>query len=91
MNRGRAFVPRLPSTERGDLYKMHTYRDALGARSVWIIFPGRNVGSVHFKPHAAAEDDVPAGVGALPLLPGREDDRAELRAVIRAVLGDSTG
>jgi predicted component of viral defense system (DUF524 family) len=76
---------------RGDLYKMHTYRDALGARSVWVLFPGRNVGIVHFQPQTAADDDAPAGVGALPLLPGREEDRAELRAVIGAVLGHSTG
>ena len=27
--------------KRGDLYKMHTYRDAIcGARSVWILYPG---------------------------------------------------
>jgi predicted component of viral defense system (DUF524 family) len=27
--------------KRGDIYKMHTYRDALpAARSVWILYPG---------------------------------------------------
>lgn len=74
---------------RGDLYKMHTYRDALGARSVWALFPGRNVRPVHFEPDAAAEEDGPAGVGALPLLPGRGDHRTELRAVIRAMLDEA--
>jgi predicted component of viral defense system (DUF524 family) len=76
---------------RGDLYKMHTYRDALGARSVWALFPGRNVGRVQFRPQSTAENDTPAGVGALPLLPGREDDRAELQAVVGAMLGQSPG
>jgi predicted component of viral defense system (DUF524 family) len=72
---------------RGDLYKMHTYRDALGARSVWILFPGRNVGLTHFEPSDAADGDSPTGVGALPLLPGSQEDRARLRTLIEAMLG----
>jgi uncharacterized protein len=76
---------------RGDLYKMHTYRDALGARSVWALFPGRNVERVHFAPEGPDEGAAPAGVGALPLLPGSEGDRAELRAVVGAMLEQSRG
>jgi predicted component of viral defense system (DUF524 family) len=39
---------------RGDLYKMHAYRDALDASSVWALFPGRNVPRVHFEPGNAS-------------------------------------
>jgi predicted component of viral defense system (DUF524 family) len=70
---------------RGDLYKMHTYRDALAARSVWALFPGRNVARVQFEPDTAAGAG-PAGVGALPLLPGRDDHRADLAGLIRDLL-----
>ena len=65
---------------------MHTYRDALHARSVWILFPGRNVARVHFQPKASIDAGRLAGVGALPLLPGRNEDRAELRAVVGEML-----
>jgi predicted component of viral defense system (DUF524 family) len=65
---------------------MHTYRDALQARSVWILFPGRNVARVHFEPEESADGETLAGVGALPLLPGRVDDQAELRAVVDSML-----
>jgi predicted component of viral defense system (DUF524 family) len=70
---------------RGDLYKMHTYRDALDARSVWVLFPGRNVDRVHFEPDIAAEGG-PAGVGAQPLLPGRDDHQEDLKELIRDLL-----
>lgn len=72
--------------KRADLYKMHTYRDAIrGARSVWALYPGDEA---RFFPAAIADDravardgagdgrGLPAfaaaldGVGALPLLPG---------------------
>ncbi len=53
---------------RGDLYKMHTYRDALeGARSAWVLYPGAP--SVFFP---ALPGDVVDGVGAVALAPGRE-------------------
>jgi predicted component of viral defense system (DUF524 family) len=72
---------------RGDLYKMHTYRDALGAQSVWILFPGRNVGRVHFQPTDPQSVVGPCGVGALPLLPGDVSDREQLVSVMEAMLG----
>ena len=31
---------RLDTFKREDLYKMHAYRDALGAQSVWVLYPG---------------------------------------------------
>jgi predicted component of viral defense system (DUF524 family) len=70
---------------RGDLYKMHTYRDAIGARSVWALFPGRNVARINFEPHATAGGG-PAGVGALPLLPGHDDHRADLTNLVRDLI-----
>jgi uncharacterized protein len=60
--------------KRGDLYKMHAYRDAIvGARSVWILYPGDET---RFFPIAgdgirSAEmlPSVVDGVGAIPLQP----------------------
>ena len=72
---------------RGDLYKMHTYRDALGAQSVWILFPGRNVARVQFQPSDPLSVVGPWGVGALPLLPGDVSDKEQLVSVIKAMLG----
>lgn len=75
---------------RGDLYKMHTYRDALGARSVWILFPGRNVQRASFQPPREASTEerapTPEGVGALPLLPGIQKDRDELASLVGQML-----
>jgi predicted component of viral defense system (DUF524 family) len=76
---------------RGDLYKMHTYRDALGALSVWILFPGRNVGRSSFEPQGRTGDQEtwprgPNGVGAMPLLPGRPADHEELRCLVAEML-----
>jgi predicted component of viral defense system (DUF524 family) len=49
--------------KRADLYKMHTYRDAIPrARSVWVLYPGTQ--ERFFS--AGGELD---GVGAIPLLP----------------------
>jgi uncharacterized protein len=53
----------LTTYRRGDLYKMHTYRDAIGARSVWVLYPGTGALESHAAPDAG-------GVGAIPLLPG---------------------
>lgn len=72
---------------RGDLYKMHTYRDALHAKSVWILFPGRNAEKIYFQAEGNADDGPLNGVGALPLLPGQPEDRANLRTVVNSMLG----
>lgn len=51
--------------KRGDLYKMHTYRDAIeGTRTVSILYPGSE-GT--FYPAGEGKAD---GVGAVPLFPG---------------------
>ncbi len=62
--------------KRADLYKMHTYRDAIpGARSVWILYPGSEF---RFFPDDASAPIVSlatsllrtiTGVGAAPLAP----------------------
>lgn len=61
--------------QKGDLYKMHTYRDALKARAVFILYPGQQ-----FRAYATDGQiitkaaDLPsdfAGVGAIPVKPGQ--------------------
>ena len=78
------------SFKRGDIYKMHTYRDALvNARSVWILYPGTEFSffsasdsSSYREP--AGFSEVPDGVGAIPLRPADPDQRA-LDAVLGAM------
>jgi predicted component of viral defense system (DUF524 family) len=80
--------------KRGDLYKMHAYRDAIPrARSVWILYPGSEA---HF--YAVTGEHIaggPAfallgalrGVGAIPLVPF-EDEVANtaIRGLLRRLL-----
>lgn len=84
---------RAGSFKRGDLYKMHTYRDAiLDARSVWILYPGHdyhffNAAATDFQPHE--DEPIPTsidGVGAIPLRP-EENGATFLESVIKALLG----
>lgn len=70
---------------RSDLYKMHTYRDALGAESVWILYPGRGVDVQPYRPKSAPPEDV-VGVGAIPLTPGEPAHRAHLRSLLEQIL-----
>jgi predicted component of viral defense system (DUF524 family) len=58
--------------KRADLYKMHTYRDALGARSVWALYPG-----TERRFYSATHGSLVDGVGALPLRPGGLADGLE--------------
>lgn len=56
-----------------DLHKMHAYRDALGAESVWVLYPGNNPERQEFPaPHEAGEAGPVGfqGVGAISLKPG---------------------
>jgi len=73
--------------KRADLYKMHTYRDAIPkARSVWILYPGDQArffstdGSVMTGNFNFFSNEI-EGVGALPLVPTGEK-HSELRAVL---------
>lgn len=63
--------------QKGDLYKMHTYRDALKARAVFILYPGRQfsayatTGEVITHPANLPPDF--AGVGTIPVKPQQTD------------------
>jgi hypothetical protein len=65
--------------KRGDLYKMHTYRDAIPrARSVWVLYPGTetrfySTGGDMFTSVAPGQAIELDGVGAVPLLPDGGD------------------
>ena len=71
---------RMGTFKRGDIYKMHAYRDALTASSVWILYPGSElrffgVGSDSHPGHKgiASPEGLPdtlQGVGAIPLVRG---------------------
>lgn len=73
---------RLGTFKRGDLYKMHTYRDAIvGARSVWILYPGTEAAYYGARAHETAKGlplelpDSLDGVGGVPLVPTTEKVR----------------
>jgi predicted component of viral defense system (DUF524 family) len=56
--------------KKGDLYKMHTYRDALGAQAVFVIYPGNEFRAYHLEGHTLTDpcelSDAFEGVGAIP-------------------------
>ena len=75
--------------KREDLYKMHAYRDALGADSVWVLYPGSRSAPDGFR--VPWETGGPAlsgfrGVGAIALRPGAGHDGGLLE-LVRAILG----
>ena len=56
---------------RADLHKVHAYRDALGASSVWVLYPGGSEAVAKYSPQPSAHvEGSPDGVGAVPLTPG---------------------
>jgi predicted component of viral defense system (DUF524 family) len=63
-----------------DIYKMHTYRDALlKSMGSYILYPGTGVWKYYVKPpneHFWNEREgmVLPSVGAIPLVPGKDDD-----------------
>ncbi len=67
--------PARRSVVRGDLYKMHTYLDAIHlARASFVLYPGDDFRAFHRSGSLAERPrDLPTdfhGVGAIPLLPG---------------------
>lgn len=63
-----------------DIYKMHTYRDALGLRASVVVYPGREsdaspfYAATHDGPDSCSlasllDDPPPKGVGAFPMSP----------------------
>lgn len=75
--------------KRADLYKMHTYRDAIhGARSVWILYPGTEFRHFTADPQAIVTQTITMlgaaaieGVGAIPLAPDEANPSALLGVV----------
>jgi len=76
---------------RDDLYKMHTYRDAIDdVRSVWALYPGDEFiffdcgGGGSFKDAGALPEHL-AGVGAVPVVPTAAPHE-ELKRVVAALV-----
>lgn len=69
------------SFKRGDLYKMHTYRDALPlADSAWVVYPGHEF--VFFELERGRRETLAMiesfrGVGAVPLRPAALTEHLE--------------
>lgn len=78
--------------KRGDLYKMHTYRDSIPrARSVWILYPGDVFRFFSSRQSNGSEDGLPEeldGVGAAPIQPGQQAS-TQLRDVLEVLLNES--
>ena len=72
-----------------DLHKMHAYRDALGAHSVWVLYPGETA-KLQGYPAPGGTEGQPgahfAGVGAVALRPGVAGD-GELESLLAALVG----
>jgi len=85
-----AIEERRGTFKKADLYKMHTYRDALKAGSVWILYPGSEghfytTAGTHLKLPGATLPLPLEGVGALALRPEPDGD-AVLRTVLQKLL-----
>lgn len=82
--------------KRGDLYKMHTYRDAIpDARSIWILYPGTearfySVNGTRWEDDGRSVPSVPLGVGGLPMRPDDKQQVVSAR-VVRTLLGAESG
>lgn len=78
---------------RADLYKMHTYRDAIrNVAAAFIVYPGNQFGFYERNGlHASMVENVGFfdGVGAVPARPGTEHSLSALHFLIRRLI-DST-
>jgi uncharacterized protein len=79
--------------KRADLYKMHTYRDAIPrARSVWVLYPGTETrfyaaGIPILESLARLRRAEFNGVGAVPFVPGAADHRqSEIGRLVRLLI-----
>jgi len=68
-----------------DLHKMHAYRDALGAESVWVLYPGNAAEPERFAAPPGGAAKGFQGVGAISLAPGADHDGG-LRELLRQLL-----
>ncbi|MGN2250331.1 DUF2357 domain-containing protein [Frateuria sp. GZRe14] len=79
--------------KRADLYKMHTYRDAIrGLKTAFVVYPGsqfrffdRQAGLAIDPQHLVSAD----GVGAIPLRPATVEAAAALRVTIQRLIAIS--
>lgn len=77
--------------KRADIYKMHTYRDALGSATAWVLYPGDLFEFFVDEPGATAVssphdlDLTAEGVGAVPLVPGTTP--VDLHVAVERLLG----
>jgi hypothetical protein len=70
--------------KRDDVYKMHTYRDALShVHTALAVFPGTDTGPTLY---GDGELGSIGGVGAVPLAPGERYDPTVLDLALRATL-----
>ncbi|HLJ88555.1 MAG TPA: DUF2357 domain-containing protein [Candidatus Angelobacter sp.] len=76
--------------KRADLYKMHTYRDAItNLQAAFAVYPGTEfvffdrTGKRHKSPDTMSQSD---GVGAVPLRPSDVDPASALRSVLHKLL-----
>ncbi|WP_034999137.1 DUF2357 domain-containing protein [Beijerinckia mobilis] len=76
--------------KRADLYKMHTYRDAIaGMQSAFVVYPGsefvffERAGGKRSSPIEVVAND---GVGAIPLRPADSDPAHYLRELLGVLL-----
>jgi hypothetical protein len=61
--------------KREDLYKMHAYRDALAADSVWVLYPGSAPSPDRYPASwDSSASSLFTGVGAIALRPGAVHD-----------------
>ncbi|MDQ3434114.1 MAG: DUF2357 domain-containing protein [Actinomycetota bacterium] len=74
------------AAQQADVHKMHAYRDALGARSAWVLYPGQGA-PAEFPPSGAQVDEhaPPNGVGTIALTPG-SGGADNLRGIVERML-----
>lgn len=74
--------------KRGDLYKMHTYNDAIRRTAgSYVLYPGEE-GSKDSKERFPRYQEVAPGVGAFRLRPGPEEQRARCEVALAEFIGD---
>lgn len=73
-----------------DIYKMHTYRDAiLNSYGSYVLYPGDR-DDVYRRPVEGRKDNFLPSVGAVPLVPMAEEDE-QLEMLMGNVLGEIVG
>ena len=80
--------------KRADLYKMHTYRDAIkGIRTAFIAYPGSDfMFFERFEEKRASPETIALldGVGAVPLRPADAEPAAKLRPLMSLLLNSKS-